>query len=75
MLQRAITKLQDAKLEVDQFDVNDNRSITTGDKEARLSDKLPVLVNDIGIAMKKMEYALSRGKIYKKCPMAMYTYT
>ena len=25
--------------------------------------------------MKKMEYALSRGKIYKKCPMAMYTYT
>ena len=62
LLQRAITKLQDAKLEVDQFGVNDNRNITTGDEEARLSDKLTVLVNDIGIAMKKMEYALSRGR-------------
>ena len=60
---------------MDQFSVNDNRSITTGDEEARLSDKLTVLVIDIGIAMKKMEYRLPRGKIYKKCPMAMYTYT
>ena len=60
---------------MNQFGVNDNGSITTGDEEARLSDKLTVLVNDIGIAMKEMEYALSRGKIYKKCPIAMYTNT
>ena len=74
-LQMAITKLQDAKLSIAQFGFNDdNRCGATGDEEARLSDKLTVLVNDIGIAMKKMEYALFRGKIYKKCPMAKYTY-
>ena len=46
----------------------------SADEEARLSDKLTVLLNDVGLAMKKMEYALFRGKIYKKVPMAMYTY-
>ena len=50
------------------------RSMHEADEEARLSDKLTVLVNDVGLAMKKMEYALFRGKIYKKVPMAMYTY-
>ena len=44
------------------------------DEEARLSDKLTVLVNDIGIATKKMEYTLFRGKIYKKAPTAKFTY-
>ena len=72
-LQFSITKLRDAKLEIDTFGFQeDNRQST--DEEARLSDKLTVLVNDIGIAMKKMEYALFRGKIYKKFPIAMYTY-
>ena len=43
-------------------------------EKTRLSDKLTVLINDIGIAMKRMEYALFHGKIYKKCPMAKFTY-
>ena len=42
--------------------------------ETRLSHKLTVLVNDIGIAMKSMECSLFCGKIYKKCPMAKFTY-
>ena len=46
----------------------------SADEEARPSDKLTVLVNEKGLAMKKMEYALFHGKIYKKVPMAMYTY-
>lgn len=72
-LQLSITKLQDAKLEIDMFGFQeDNRH--SADKEARLSDKLTVHVNDIGIAMKKMEYALFCGKVYKKFPSAMYTY-
>ena len=46
----------------------------SADEEARLWDKLTVLVNDVGLAMKKMKYALFSGKIYKKVPMAMYAY-
>lgn len=42
--------------------------------ETRFCDKLTALINDIGIATKSMEYALFRGKIYKKCPMAKFTY-
>ena len=40
-----------------------------------LSDKLTVLVNDIGIAMKKLGYALYGGKVYKKYDKAKYTYS
>ena len=35
---------------------------------------MTVLINDIGIAVKKLEYALLRGKIYKKKSEAKYTY-
>jgi len=34
-----------------------------------------VLVNDIGIAMKRLGYALYGGKVYKKCDKAKYTYS
>ena len=72
-LKRSITKLQDAKLQIDMFGFHaDNPQ--SGDEETRLSDKLTVLVNDIGLAMKKMEYALFRGKMYKKVPLAKYTF-
>ena len=72
-LKRSITKLQDAKLQIDMFGFHaDNPQ--SGDEETRLSDKLTVLVNDIGLAMKKMEYALFRGKMYKKVPSAKYTF-
>ena len=45
------------------------------EEQAMLSDKLRVLVNDIGIAMKKLRYALYGGKAYKKCDKAKYTYS
>ena len=66
-LQAAVAKLQEAKLQIDTFGLKDGiRKTMHLDEEARLSDKLTVLVNDIGIAMKKMEYALFRGKISTK---------
>ena len=74
-LQAAVAKLQEAKLQIDTFGLKDGiRKTMHPDEEARLSDKLTVLVNDIGIAMKKMEYALFRGKIYKTVPAAKFTY-
>ena len=45
------------------------------EEQAMLSDKLTVLVNDIGIAIKKLGYALYGGKVYKKCDKAKYTYS
>ncbi|KAL9982936.1 hypothetical protein ACROYT_G005051 [Oculina patagonica] len=74
-LQKAMIKLRDAKLTVDLIGFDDEiQSIGKGDDEARLGDSLTVLINDIGIAMKKMQYALFRGKIYKKKENAKYTY-
>ena len=72
-LKRTITKLQDAKLPIEMFGFHaDNPQ--GGDEETTFSDKLAVLVNDIGLAMKKMEYALFRGKMHKKVPSAKYTF-
>ena len=34
----------------------------SGDEETRLSDKLTVLMNYMGLAMKMMEYPLFRGR-------------
>ena len=45
------------------------------EEQPMLSDKLTVLVNDIGIAMKKLGYTLYGGKVYKKCDKAKYTYS
>ena len=74
-LQLAVKKMQDAKLVIDQFGFSlENLNSAPENDETRLSDKLTVLINGIGIAMKSMEYALFRGKIYKKCPMAKFTY-
>ena len=72
-LKRSITKPQDVKLLIDKFGFHADNS-QAGDEETRLSDKLTVLVNDIGLAIKKMEYALFRGKIHKKFPSAKYTF-
>lgn len=44
------------------------------DEEVCLLDKLIVLVNDIGIVMKKMEYVLFCGKIYKKVFVVKFIY-
>ena len=76
----ALRKLQDAKLVIDQFGFQlDGTGIERGnetvEEQARLSDKLTVFVNDIGIAMKRLVYALYGGKVYKKCNKAKYTYS
>ena len=72
-LQLAVKKMQDAKLVIDHFGFSIEYSAPEKE-ETSLSDKLTVLISDIGIAMKSMEYALFCGKIYK-CPMAKFTYT
>ena len=62
-LSSAISKMEDAKLQIDRFGFNETSVEITGDKKdqpERLSDKLTVLINDIGIAMKKLDYALHR---------------
>ena len=74
----ALRKLQDVKLVIDQFGFQLDSSAVPReygivDEQARLSDKLTVLVNDIGIAMKRLGYALYGGKVYKKCDKAKYT--
>jgi len=51
------------------------RGKETVEEQAKLSDKLTVLVNDIGIAMKRLGYALYGGKVYTKCDKAKYTYS
>ena len=76
-LSSAISKMEDAKLQIDRFGFNETSAEITGDKKdqpERLSDKLTVLINDIGIAMKKLDYALHRGQIYRKEPASRYTY-
>ena len=79
-LSSALRKLQDAKLVIDQFGFQIDgtgiqRENETVEEQARLSDKLTVLVNDIGIAMKRLGYALYGGKVYKKRDKAKYTYS
>ena len=67
--------MEDAKLQIDRFGFNETSAEITGDKKdqpERLSDKLTVLINDIGIAMKKLDYALHRGKIYRKDPASRF---
>ena len=59
----AVRKLQDAKLIIDRYGFQFNgmgvqRGKESFEEQAMLSDKLTVLVNDIGIAMKKLGYAL-----------------
>jgi len=63
MLQEAIAKLLDAKLMIDLFGFHDeNQGTTKVDDDAQQLDQLTVLINNTGIAMKKLEYALFRAK-------------
>ncbi|XP_044165370.1 uncharacterized protein LOC114957052 [Acropora millepora] len=78
-LSLTVEKLQEARLVIDQFgfgghDSTSQVAIETGIEQARISDKLTVPINDIGIAMKKLGYALYGGKVYKKCERAKYSY-
>ena len=85
-LAEAISKLEDAKLQIDRIGFNTStpenprrRELEDNQREKnqaeRLSDNLTVLINDIGLAMKKLEYGLYRGKIFKRTVNATYTYS
>ena len=40
-----------------------------------LSNKLAILVNDIAIAMGKLDFGIYRGKIYKRDARSMFTFS
>ena len=80
ILSDAIAKIQDAKLILDHFGFD---GTTQGapfkrpleDGEPRLGDKLTVFINDISIAMRRLDYALYRGTVYRKCEGTIYSYS
>ena len=75
-LTSAVEKMIEAKLRLDKFGFNSTETTaTSGIEEKHLSDKLTILVNDITIAMKKLNYASYREKVYKKDPRSRYTYS
>ena len=80
IVSEAIDKMMGAKLVTDCYGLDGNsqesqEERTTNSMEWRLGDKLTVLINDISIAMRRLEYALYSGTVYKKCEGATYTYS
>lgn len=78
-LKDAIVKIQNANLKLDLYGFDHSHPSTGADTpeqiEPGLGNNLTVLVNDISIAMKSLQYALYRGVVYKKAEKATYTYT
>ena len=80
IVSEAIDKMMGAKLVIDRYGLDGNsqesqEERTSDSMEPRLGDKLTVVINDISIAMRRLEYALYRGTVYKKCEGATYTYS
>ena len=80
IVSEAIDKMMGAKFVIDCYGLDGNsqesqEERTTNSMKWRLGDKLTVLINDISIAMRRLEYALYRGTVYKKCEGATYTYS
>ena len=70
IVSEAIDKMMGAKLVIDRYGLDGNsqesqEQRTSDSMEPRLGDKLTVLINDISIAMKRLECALYRGTVYK----------
>ena len=76
-LTNAIGKMTVARLQIDNFGFNVPNAATMafGCEEKRLSDKLTILINDITIAMQRLQYASYRGKVYKRDERSRYTYS
>ena len=80
-LASAVERLIEAKLQIDKFGFTVSGitaqppSPMVQNDEKRFSDKLTILVNDISIAMEKLNYATYRGKVYKKESRAKYTFS
>ena len=80
IVSEAIDKMMGAKLVIDRYGLDGNsqesqEQRTSDSMEPRLGEKLTVLINDISISMKRLEYALYRGTVHKKCEGATYTYS
>ncbi|KAJ7378907.1 hypothetical protein OS493_019601 [Desmophyllum pertusum] len=81
ILSEAVAKMQGANLIIDRFGLDATTPNTplpgqqSNEGEPRLGDKMTGLINDISIVMKRLDYALYRGTIYKKCDGASYTYS
>ena len=78
----AIERLTVAKLQLDKFGFATDRTTSQAstsqlscDEEKMLSNKLAILVNDIAIAMGKLDYGTYRGKIYKRDARSMFTFS
>ena len=72
IVSEAIDKMMGAKLVIDRYGLDGNsqesqEQRTSDSMEPRLGEKLTVLINDISISMKRLEYALYRGTVHKKC--------
>ena len=80
-LASAVERLIEAKLQIDKFGFTVSGitaqppSPMVQNDEKRFSDKLTILVNDISIAMEKLNYATYRGKVYKKESRVKYTFS
>lgn len=76
-LTNALYKMVEAKLQIEKFgfDATNSATLTSASDEKHLSDKLTILVNDITIAMQKLQYASYRGKVYKREERSRYTYS
>jgi len=69
VLSEATAKIQHANLIIDRFGLNCNQEANSAkekEEELRLGDKTTVLINDIAIAMKRLNYSLHRGAIHKR---------
>ena len=78
----AIERLTVAKLQLDKFGFATDKTTSQAstsqlscDEEKMLSNKLAILVNDIAIAMGKLDYGTYRGKIYKRDARSMFTFS
>ena len=69
ILFEAIYKIIGAKLVIDRYGLDGNNQETQEERtsesmEPKLGDKLTILINIISIAMRRLDYALSRGIVY-----------
>ena len=70
IVSEAIDKMMGVKLVIDRYGLDGNsqesqEQRTSDSVEPRLGEKLTVLINDISISMKRLEYALYRGTVHK----------
>ena len=79
MMTTSIRELRRAGLKIDCFGLHENESSTPGVEipctpHKPLSCPLTVLCNDIHAAMKKLQFSVYRGDVYKKVAESQFTF-